>query len=137
MACGFAVGPRYLVPSLPFLAVPAALGIAATWRRPIGAAVAVVAMAWSFFATWSEAIAGQSFPDYTANPLFALSLPRLLSGDVARNVGMLLGLSGWRSLVPLVVVIAAALALALAPAGAARLPGRETVSSLREEQTWA
>jgi hypothetical protein len=58
---------------------------------------------------WAEAIAGQSFPDYTANPLFDLSLPQLLSGNIARNVGMILGLRGWLSLLPLVGVALLAL----------------------------
>lgn len=101
---GFAVGPRYVVASLPFLGVAAGAGIWAAWRRPFLRPVIVLAIAWSFFAVWAETIAGQSFPDYTHNPLFDLSLPVLLQGDIARNAGMLLKLTGWFSLLPLLML---------------------------------
>lgn len=109
---GFAVGPRYLIPSLPFLAMASAAGIGWAWRcrrlRPLVVATAV----WSVFAVWAETIGGQSFPDYTPNPLFDLSLPRLIGGDVARNLGHAIGLSGLTSVVPLIVVLLLGLALA-------------------------
>ena len=79
----------------------AGIGLAQIWRRRRLRAVVVLVCAWSLLAVWSETIGGQSFPDYTANPLFDLSLPKLLSGDVARNAGMVLGLRGWSSLAPL------------------------------------
>jgi hypothetical protein len=101
---GFAVGPRYLVASLPFLGLAAGVGVSRAWQRRWLRPVVALACLWSFFAVWTETIAGQSFPDYTPNPLFDLSLPRLLSGDVARNFGMILGLHGLSSLVPLAVV---------------------------------
>jgi hypothetical protein len=109
---GFAVGPRYLVPSLPFLALVAGVGVSEAWRyRPLRP-VLLLAGAWSFFAVWAETIGGQSFPDYTANPLFELSLPRLVAGDIARNAGMFLGLMGWLSLVPLLAILLIIVALA-------------------------
>jgi hypothetical protein len=118
---GFGVGPRYLVPCLPFLALAAGFGLAEAWaRRPLRPIV-VLAAAWSAVAVWAETIAGQSFPDYTPNPLFDLSLPRLASGDLARNLGMFLGLSGWTSLLPLLAF--GLLAVALIGIG---LPTRRT-----------
>lgn len=108
---GFAVGPRYLVPMLPFLALAAAAGLGHTWPNPAARLLALAAGAWSLFAVWSETVAGQSFPDYTPNPLFDLSLPRLVAGDIARNTGMILGLSGWASLAPLLVGMLVALVL--------------------------
>jgi hypothetical protein len=122
---GFAVGPRYLVASLPFLGLAAGIGIAQAWRRPIVRPVVVLTIAWSVSALWIETIAGQSFPDYTPNPLFDYSLPRFLAGDIARNVGMLLGLSGWASLLPLVVIGALLLALVFR--------SRPTVGSVDED----
>ncbi|MHB1131359.1 MAG: hypothetical protein ACYC4L_03120 [Chloroflexota bacterium] len=110
---GFAVGPRYLVPSLPFLALVAGVGLAQAWRQVLLRPLVVAASIWSFVAVWAETIGGQAFPDYTANPLLDFSLPKLLAGDIARNVGMAAGLSGWASLAPLAAVAAVALALIL------------------------
>jgi hypothetical protein len=102
---GFAVGPRYLVPCLPFLAVAATLGIERAWQWKWLRPVILIVAAWSVFAVWAETIAGQSFPDYTPNPLFDLSLPQLAAGNVARNVGMVIGLSGLSSIVPLAALL--------------------------------
>jgi hypothetical protein len=102
---GFGVGPRYVVASLPFLAVPAGIGLLRVWQRPALRPVVAVVVFWSIFAIWTETIGGQSFPDYTANPLFDFSLPKLLAGDIARNAGMLMGLAGWVSLVPLATLL--------------------------------
>ena len=60
---------------------------------------------WSVLFVWTETIGGQSFPDWTGNPLFNYSLPRLLRGDIARNWGTIAGLSGWASLLPLAVIL--------------------------------
>jgi hypothetical protein len=105
---GFSVGPRYLLPMLPFMAVGLAafLGVRRTqlWARGL----VLTLVAWSGFAVWAETLGGQSFPDWTPNPLFNYSLPKLWTGDVARNVGMVLGLRGLASIVPLALVISTA-----------------------------
>lgn len=103
---GYGVGPRYLVPMLPYLTLPLALCLEHWGRRPALRIVAVVLTAWSLLAVWIETISGQLYPDYTLNPLFNYSLPRLLHGDIARNPGLLLGLPGAASLLPLAVVLA-------------------------------
>jgi hypothetical protein len=113
---GFAVGPRYLVPALPFLAVAAHAGLARAWRRVAWRPLIVLICGWSVGTVWAQTIAGQSFPDYSANPLIEFSLPRLMAGDIARNLGMVVGLGGWMSLLPLLVVLlTAGLALAERP----------------------
>jgi len=76
-----------------------------SWVR----ALILVLAAWSFFVVWAETIGGQHFPDWTANPLFNYSLPSLARGDIARNVGMVLGLPGWFSLLPLLLGLGAGL----------------------------
>jgi len=134
---GFAVGPRYLVPALPFLALAAAIGLAWAWQRLALRLAVSLAGAWSLLAVWAETIAGQSFPDYTPNPLFDLSLPRLAAGDVARNAGMFLGLAGWASLLPLLAVELPALILVLL-SFSARLPRRRGGPSIEGSRPeWA
>jgi hypothetical protein len=105
---GFAIGPRYLIPALPFLATATGVGMRRAWQwsrrlRPLIVAAAL----WSFAAVWAESIAGQGYPDYRLNPLMTFSLPRLLVGDIARNLGMAVGLHGWASLLPLALILLA------------------------------
>lgn len=98
---GFSIGPRYLVPMLPFFAV--GLG-AFAWRwgdRWWGRGLVLSLGLWSLFVVWSQTLGGQNYPDWTPEPLFNYSWPRLLANDVARNLGMLLNLRGWASLLPL------------------------------------
>jgi hypothetical protein len=100
---GWSVGPRYLLPMLPFLAVGLAYFFDAWGHRAWARMLALSLAAWSFFAVWAESIGGQHFPDWTPNPLFAYSLPRLVAGDIARSIGVLLDLPGWAGLLPLAI----------------------------------
>ncbi len=52
---------------------------------------------------WAQTLGGQTFPRYERMPLVQASLPSLMKGDVARNLGMLVGLPGWSSLIPLLL----------------------------------
>jgi hypothetical protein len=60
---------------------------------------------WSIGAVWLETISGQSFPDWTPNPLLNYSLPRFAAGDIARNLAMGIGLRGHLSLLPLLTAL--------------------------------
>jgi len=111
---GFAVGPRYLVPMLPFLALP--IIFALDWLLPSMPArfVVMVLLALSLFNVWTQAIAGQSFPPTDINgveirnPLVEYSLPLLAQANIARNYGnVILGLPGLFSLIPLLVAVVA------------------------------
>ncbi len=104
---GYAVGPRYLLPMLPFLMPAFAWGLRRVWMSPAGRAVTGALLGWSLFAVWAETLGGQSFPDWTPNPLFNYSLPYWREGNIARNLGMALGLEGAASLLPLLVILAA------------------------------
>jgi len=103
---GFAVGPRYLLPMLPFMA----MGLGIAWEElahhRLGQLVLGLLTLWSVVAVWLETISGQSFPDWTPNPLLNYSLPRFIAGDIARNLGMGVGLSGRLSLLPLFITVA-------------------------------
>jgi hypothetical protein len=104
---GFSAGPRYLVPMVPFLALAAGWAAAALWRTPWGRAALLLLIGLSVALTWSEALARQSFPlDTIANPWAGYTWPAWAEGDLARNLGMALGLRGAVSLLPLALLIA-------------------------------
>jgi hypothetical protein len=102
---GFSVGPRYLLPMIPFMTIALGAFLLHWGTRWWARLLALLLGSWSVFAVWAETIGGQSFPDWTPDPLFNYSLPRLMAGDVARNLGMALGLSRLTSLIPLVVML--------------------------------
>lgn len=99
---GFAAGPRYLVATLPFLALPAAWWIGQYWRQRAARLLAVALVSLSAAATWAEALAGQLFPDEQIKATWSkYVLPAWERGDIARNLGSALGLHGAASLLPL------------------------------------
>lgn len=109
---GFTAGPRYLVPIVPFLALAAAWGIDWLWQRNYGRSIVVSLLLISFVLTWAETLATQMFPsDQLQNPWFEQTLPAWSSGNIARNLGMALGLQGILSLVPLLVIMCGLLIL--------------------------
>jgi len=103
---GFAVGPRYLLPMLPFLALPIAFTFR-RWDHLTGFKLLIAALfLWSLVVVWGLTLAGQAFPsDAILNPWLDYALPNWLAGDIARNLGTLLGLPGFWSLAPLLGII--------------------------------
>jgi hypothetical protein len=98
---GFAVGPRYLLPGLPFLALGLAFALR-QWQQIVFRIAASLALLCSLVATWGLTLAEQAFPsDAIANPLLQFAWPNWLQGNIARNLGTLLGLRGPASLLPL------------------------------------
>lgn len=124
---GFAVGPRYLLPMLPFMVLPIAFALtrARSWWTRAGVAVLLFG---SLAGVWILTLGGQAFPQYQLNPWLEYSLPRLWIGDVARNLGMILNLRGFASLLPLAFLWGALIVLYLwqqrriETRGAARTP---------------
>jgi hypothetical protein len=100
---GFSVGPRYLVPMLPFLMVGLGFLSILIIKQKLFIWLAFLLAIWSAIIIWIETISGQSYPDWTQVPLINYSLPRLLANDIARNLGMIVGLHGWVSLLPLFI----------------------------------
>ena len=108
---GFAVGPRYLLPMLPFMALPI-IFVFREWGGRMWLRVSsIVLCAWSLIATWGLTLAGQAFPpDTLHNPLVEYAWPNWQTGNIARNLGMFLHLPGVISLLPLLVIVVALLA---------------------------
>jgi hypothetical protein len=102
---GFAVGPAYLASMIPTMVLPIAFYLVQRDRSPWIGTIAVGLTVASVLLIWAETIAGQSFPDLTPNPLFALSIPALMAGDIARNLGMIFKLRGQLSLLPLLLLV--------------------------------
>jgi hypothetical protein len=114
---GWSAGPRYLVPLLPFLIWPLTATIdriakmtsrwrVAVWLITIGLAVI------SIVNVWSLTLGGQYYaPDNILNPLIEYSWPRISAGDIARNWGLIIGLPGAISVLPLVLLISVAAGL--------------------------
>jgi hypothetical protein len=96
---GWGIGPRYLLPALPFagLAIAFALHSSRAMTR-----IALPLALWSLVVTWSVTLAEQSFPpDNIFNPLFEYAVPNWANGNIARNLGTLFGFKGAFSLIPL------------------------------------
>jgi len=103
---GFAIGPRYLLPALPFLAFPAIFTIIRFWGKRWFTAGGLLSLLWSFVVTWGMTLAGQAFPsDTIRSPFNEYSIPAWIHGDIARNLGHLLHLTGVESLLPLGLVL--------------------------------
>jgi hypothetical protein len=103
---GFAIGPRYLLPVLPFLAIATVFAFNTWAERRWFQWGCTVLMLWSFVAVWGLTLAEQAFPpDYLYNPLLDYALPNWQAGNIARNLGTFLGLAGYWSLLPLLLVL--------------------------------
>lgn len=103
---GFAIGPRYILPMLPFMVLPVVFVLDAWYFRVWFRFLAAVFMVWSLVAIWGLSLAGQAFPpDSIRNPLLEYALPNWLEGNIARNLGTLVGLPGPWSLLPLFVLL--------------------------------
>jgi len=84
---GFTVGPRYLLPMLPFMALPIVFVFREwgdrVWMRVLG----IPLCAWSLIATWGLTLAEQAFPpDTFRNPLVEYAWPNWQTGNIARNL---------------------------------------------------
>jgi hypothetical protein len=116
---GFAIGPRYASPAAPFLALPIAAWLS-QWRPARWGFV--VAGLVSAFSVWAQTITSIQFypPEMYHFPLLQVALPALARGEIALNLGNVLGLRGPASLLPLagaLLLIGAALAWLSRPAG--------------------
>jgi len=120
---GWTLGPRYIVPFVPFAAVIILLVFGrlarvrpGLWRVPVSALVLC-----SVAVTGICSMVSQGFHTAFFNPLTEAALPLLKEGYVTYNLGNLVGLRGIWSIIPLFVVVMPGLAfLAWRAAGADR-----------------
>jgi hypothetical protein len=105
---GWSYGPRHLSPALPFLSLPLAL----LWTRGSRAVRSVLAVL--FFYSAAITLLGVSTvvmpPTDARSPVQQLIWPAFHAGRIDKNLGMLIGLHGLISLVPLFLVWGAAIA---------------------------
>ncbi len=103
---GFAIGPRYLLPMLPFMALPIIFVLHQWGSRWWMRGLMLVLLSWSLIATWGLTLAEQSFPPDTIHrPFLEYAWPNWQVGNIARNVGTVLGLPGLWSLLPLILFL--------------------------------
>ncbi len=96
---GVSLGPRHFAPALPFLLFPVAFALRrARWYRA-GRALIILSIGIVALCCVTVVIFLPGVPD----PILTLALPRLLHGPTPNNWGLLLGLRGPASLLPLAV----------------------------------
>jgi hypothetical protein len=99
-------GPRYLVPIVPFLTFPVIFYLDKLRVGSLGWVLPLVAGAWSFAITWILFLGGSEFPtSWLRDPIVQYSLPALQRNEIASNAGFFLGLAGWQSLLPLLLLL--------------------------------
>jgi len=113
---GWTCGPRYAIPGLPFLAILCAVSLAyakSPWWKPIFAGLACI----SVIKLVTVTVIDPHAPEVVDNPLLDYWLPMGKLGYSSINPAYLLGLRGWATAIPLllllVVAIAGVIALAL------------------------
>lgn len=95
---GYALGPRHLIPILPFLTIPIVFLPAKT--KPILATLTMVSFIFMFIGTAID----PQVPESASNPLY-YSLKQFVTQKISLNLGYLFGLSGFYSLIPLSMII--------------------------------
>jgi len=103
---GYSIGPRYLLPMLPFMFLPIVFVFLKWADQGWFRFLSFILFGWSFVATWGLTLAEQAFPpDYIFNPLLAYAWPNWAAGNIARNIGTVMDIPGVWSLVPLFIIL--------------------------------
>jgi hypothetical protein len=121
---GPTVGPRYLTPILPFVALPCAL---AMMQKPVlGRVLAVCSIALMVLATITNATPHGGI----MNPLMDVHLPALAQGKFCHNLGLAAGLSPWPSIILYVglISIGGVLLYSRAPSCPEAQPSKASIS---------
>jgi len=107
---GTSIGPRYLIVTLPFLALPVVFVLDAVKSLPLRLGIYALILI-SALNAWIQTIATKGYPsEFIPNPLFDFALPNVLHGNVALSLGGVLlapfvGIYSDWTLVPLLAVV--------------------------------
>ncbi len=102
---GWQVGPRYITAMLPFLMVPIAVTVSWAERRWIARTVVVGFIGVGVFIYGLSSAMFPHFPEKFQNPIFELVVPLIGDGHAPYNAGWLIGLRGFPSLVPYLLLL--------------------------------
>ncbi len=83
---GFALGPRHLVPILPFMVLPIAFIPQKYWKYVC--ALIII----SIIFMWVGTVVDPQVPDSIQNPFFGFAFQQLIHGNVSPNLGMILAI---------------------------------------------
>ncbi|MFB3895517.1 MAG: hypothetical protein ACE14V_04355 [bacterium] len=103
---GWTIGPRHLIPIIPFLIIPIAF---IPFKKMINKYLLSILITCSILFMFIGTMIDPQVPDdirrLSWSPIFGYSLPQLLAGNVYANLGTMLGLIGLTSVLPLLLVI--------------------------------
>jgi hypothetical protein len=101
IAAGNLLGSRFLAPILPLLILPASIGATKLPRIAVLLALASVAL------TGTATVIDAKLPAGDENPFFHFYVPQFLAGNFTYNLGEAIGLKGFLSIAPLLIVVSA------------------------------
>ena len=103
---GWTVGPRHLVPALPFLCIPIGIFLERYKENILMKSIFSITGLFSIFLILVCTPQFPYYPDIIRNPAFEIALPMVMEGILMPNFGNYLGLSGTTSiLIPLGVIV--------------------------------
>jgi len=110
---GYVLGPRFLAPALPLMALPCAFGLEKYFN--FGAYLAALSIVLTGLGTLINATP----PAHFLNPIMDVHIPALLRGEISYNLGQFIGFQGAWGLFPFFVLAAIFLWLLWREAGQA------------------
>lgn len=115
---GWTIGPRHLIPIIPFLIFPIAFipfsrndsQVRSIVRRSFSAPILLyiltaISIIFMIIGTMIDPQVPDTIRQLSWSPLFGYSLPQLLSGNVYANLGTVIGLIGLTSALPLLLFV--------------------------------
>jgi hypothetical protein len=121
---GWSLGPRYITVMLPFALIPITAALAAAERSvvPRAAAIALIVVGIAVYALSCAEF--PHFPDHNFhNPLYDVTFQLIADGEAPYNLGYAVGLRGFASLVPYLLVLGAVVGWMAIPTSERALSG--------------